>query len=93
LQRGPALDRAAHAACLGITEDELMTELRGGSTLVQIGEAHGKTRADPEAFLVEQCAAKVTEILDAQEAQSTTSGDDTLPIGGEVSPEQATGSD
>jgi polyhydroxyalkanoate synthesis regulator phasin len=50
------------ATFLGITQDELRTELQAdGATLATVAEAHGKSRDDLKAFLMEQFTAKLDE--------------------------------
>lgn len=58
------IDRAAAAEFLGITEDELNTEL-DGSTFLAVAEAHGKTADDVRAFLIAQATADIDERLQA----------------------------
>ena len=56
---GPGLDAAA--SYLGITEEQLKTELEGGKTLAQVAKAHGKTAAG----LVDALVAEAEKKLDA----------------------------
>lgn len=53
--RGPGMRAeggAEMAAFLGITEEQLRTEMTAGKTLAQVAEAHGKTRDQLKAFLI-----------------------------------------
>lgn len=52
------------AAFLGITEDELKTEL-DGSDFLAVALAHGKTNDEVRAFLIEQATAQIDERLQA----------------------------
>jgi hypothetical protein len=54
----------AAAGYLGVTEDQLRTELQGGKTLAQVAQAHGKTAAG----LVEALVAAAKQHLDADVA-------------------------
>ena len=58
------VDSADAAAFLGITEDELKTELETGS-LLEIAETHGKTIDDIRAFLIQQATDQIDERLQA----------------------------
>lgn len=57
--------KEAAAAVLGISEDELRTQLMSGQTLAQIAEAHGMSTADFKAALKEKVAADLQAELDA----------------------------
>ena len=59
-----SIDSTAAAAFLGITEDELKTELENGSFL-EIAETHGKTIDDIRAFLIQQATDLIDERLQA----------------------------
>ena len=61
------IDIAQAATFLGITEDELKTELRT-SAFLEIAENHGKTIDDVRAFLILQATADIDERL--QEAET-----------------------
>jgi hypothetical protein len=68
-KRGSVLrgvDPAEAATFLGITEDELKTELKT-SAFLQIAENHGKTTDDVRAFLILQATAQIDERLQAAE--------------------------
>ncbi len=58
------VDAAAAAVFLGITEDELKTQI-DGSTFLAIALANGKTTEDVRAFLIEQATAQIDERLQA----------------------------
>jgi hypothetical protein len=60
------VDIAEAATFLGITEDELKTELRT-SAFLQIAVNHGKTTDDVRAFLIQQATADIDERLQAAE--------------------------
>jgi hypothetical protein len=54
---GPGLDAAA--TYLGLTEDQLRTELEGGKTLAQVATAHGKTADGLVGALVDAAGKKL----------------------------------
>ncbi len=58
------VDAAGAAAFLGLTEDELKTQVED-STFLEIAEANGKTTDDIRAFLIEQATAQIDERLQA----------------------------
>ncbi|MEZ4507642.1 MAG: hypothetical protein R2848_17755 [Thermomicrobiales bacterium] len=58
------VDMADAAIFLGITEDELRTEL-DGSTFLAVALAHGKTNDDVRAFLIQQATEQIDERLQA----------------------------
>ncbi len=60
------VDLAAAATFLGITEDELKTELKT-SAFLKVAEAHGKTIDDVRAFLIEQATEEIDARLQAAE--------------------------
>lgn len=62
--RGIALADAA--TFLGITEDELRTEL-ATSAFLKVAEAHGKTTEEVRAFLIQQATIAIDERLQAAE--------------------------
>jgi len=66
------LDIAQAATFLGITEDELKTELRT-SAFLEIAQNHGKTIDDVRAFLIQQATADIDERL--QEAETAPASD------------------
>jgi hypothetical protein len=57
--------KEAAAEVLGISEDELRTQLMSGQTLAQIAEAHGMSTADFKAALKEKITADLQAELDA----------------------------
>lgn len=61
--RGADVDAAA--TFLGITEDELKTELRSGKTFLQIATDHGKSTDDVRAFLIDQATTAIDRQLEA----------------------------
>ncbi len=70
------VDVAGAATFLGITEDELRTQIQG-STFLEVAEANGKTTEDVRVFLIEQATAQIDERLQAATdaasgAESTT---------------------
>ena len=67
------IDLAGAATFLGITEDELKTELETGSFL-EIAETHGKTIDDIRAFLIQQATDQIDERLQA--ASDAPAGDE-----------------
>lgn len=71
---GPGIgDRGMHigiggadvATFLGITEEQLRTELQGGKTLAQVAAAHGKTRDQLKTYLTEQNSAHIDAAVTA----------------------------
>ena len=81
--RGMHVDRAALATFLGITEDELDTQLRSGSSILEITEAAGKTRTELETFLIDQYTTHITEVLDGVAADDAGITTETPAVGGE----------
>lgn len=61
------IDLADAATFIGITEDELKTELETG-TFLDIATSHGKTTDEVRAFLIEQATADIDERLQAAES-------------------------
>ena len=53
------------ASVLGLTPQQLMAELRGGKTLAQVGEAHGKTRAQLKEALLAKLKAAIDQAVAA----------------------------
>jgi hypothetical protein len=51
------------AAFLGITEDEIVSGLQDGTTILEIAEANGKTYDDVRTFLIEQATSRIDERL------------------------------
>jgi predicted DNA-binding protein YlxM (UPF0122 family) len=92
--RGPGLDAAAEA--LGITADELRTELEGGATIAEVAEAKGVEKqavidamvAELQAHLDEEVASgeHTQEEADAKLADATeritATVDEGMPAGG-----------
>jgi hypothetical protein len=66
------IDIAEAATFLGITEDELKTELKA-SAFLKVAEAHGKTVDDVRAFLIQQATEQIDERL--QEAETAPASD------------------
>lgn len=63
--------RAEAAAFLGISEDELNTEMESGKTFLQVAADHGKTSDDVRAFLVQQATAAIDAFMqDAENAET-----------------------
>ncbi len=82
------VDLAEAATFLGITEDELQTELKTGAFLA-IAENHGKTTDDVRAFLILQATAQIDERLQAAET-APASDSATAPAEGNTSISDAT---
>lgn len=61
---GPANDDAI-ATFLGIDADTLHGELKNGKTLVQVAEAHGKTRDELKTFITSQEDAQIAAAVTA----------------------------
>ena len=80
---GVHVDAVALAAFLGITSDELKTELRSGSSLAAVAVAHGKTRDELKTFLIEQYTSRLDAIIDAsadsKDDSTTTPSIDATP--------------
>ena len=76
---GPGFGRGGHfffggdelATFLGVTADELRTELQAdGATLASVAEAHGKSRDELKAFLTEQIKTHLDEeVADGRHTQ------------------------
>lgn len=64
---------AGLATFLGITEDDLRTDLRSGMTLIEIAEANGKTQDELRTYLIEQATERIDEQLQetADDAEAT----------------------
>ena len=59
---GRIVDRAALASFLGITEEQLQTELQvEGATLATVAEAHGQSRDALKGFLTDQAQTRLDE--------------------------------
>jgi hypothetical protein len=71
-------DLADVAAFLGITEDQLETELED-STFLEVAEAHGKTTEEVRAFLIEQATAAIDERLQ-EAAEDTSASSDAIEV-------------
>jgi hypothetical protein len=76
---GHHVDAEAVATFLGITEDELKSELRDGSSLAAIAEAHGKSRDELKTFLIEQYTAGLDAIIDAVPGDRSDADDSATP--------------
>lgn len=61
---GPMMDHAALATWLGITPEQLRTELNGKS-LAQVAQAHGKTRDALITFLTDQVKGRIEQAVTA----------------------------
>lgn len=86
--RGPGggFDRDAAAEALGITTDELQTELEAGKTLAQIAEAQGVDKQTLIDALVAAGEAKLDEAKAALPDRIAELVDSTLPAGGDHGP-------
>lgn len=62
------------AALLGITEDELKTELQSGKSLSEVAEAHGVTREDLITKIKSGLDAKIGEIVDRKHTKQAPAG-------------------
>jgi hypothetical protein len=82
------LDFSDAAAFLGITEEELETELQT-STFLEIAKNHGKTTDDVRAFLIAQVTAIIDERLQAAE-NAPAGAESAEPAGGTNSIPEAT---
>ncbi len=60
---GMGMSDEAIATFLGIDHETLREELRGGQTLAQVAEAHGKSRDELRAYLIEQNTTKIDEAV------------------------------
>ncbi len=69
------VDAETLATFLGMTADELKAEMRTGSSLAEVAEAHGRTRDELKTFLIEQYTAGLDELIDAAPAGQSASGD------------------
>jgi hypothetical protein len=78
------IDLAGAATFLGITEDQLKTELED-TTFLEIAEAQGKTTEEVRAFLIEQATVAIDERLQEAAEDASASSDAT-----EVPPAPAT---
>lgn len=79
-------DFAAAATFLGITEDQLKTELRG-STFLDVATAHGKTTDEVRAFLIAQATVAIDERLQEAESDAPASSDATeVPAAPAITP-------
>lgn len=65
------IDRAEAASFLGVTEEELTTELQSGKTFLEISSEHGKTTDDVRAFLIQQATAAIDAALQQIETAPT----------------------
>jgi hypothetical protein len=78
IHRERVLDRrdlTQAAAFLGISEDQLRTELQNGKTFVAVARAHGKTNDQIRAFLIERATTAIDDrIQDATTGSSTPAG-------------------
>lgn len=59
---------AAAATFLGMTEDELRTELQSGKTFLDVAADHGRTTDEVRAFLMQQAAVAIDTYLQNAEA-------------------------
>lgn len=85
-----AANLAAAATFLGITEDQLRTELRG-STFVKVAIAHGKTLADVRAFMIQQATADIdARLQEAESDESATPGATEVPATPALTPAATT---
>ncbi len=66
------VERAEAAAFLGISEDDLTTEMKSGKTFLQIASEHGKTTDDVRAFLIQQATAAIDAFLQDAETGPAT---------------------
>ena len=66
-------DLTQAASFLGVTEDDLTTELQNGKTFIEVARDHGKTDDQIRTFLIE----RATETID--ERLQISAGDATAP--------------
>lgn len=86
--RGAHVDMEALATFLGITTDQIATEWEAGSSLAEIAEAHGKTRDELKAFIIEAFTADLDARIDRSIDDPRPSTDDTSDaVGGETTPD------
>jgi hypothetical protein len=67
------IESADAATFLGITEDELKTEL-DSSSFLEIAEAYGKTTEEVRAFLIQQATEQIDERLQAASEAPASDG-------------------
>ena len=65
------LDLAPAAAFLGISEDQLESELQGDKPFIDIARAHGKTDDQIRAFLIQRATATIDERLQSSDSDTT----------------------
>ncbi len=83
------IDLADAAVFLGITEDELRTELQSGNTPLEIAKAHGKTQAEIRTFLIQQATERIDARLQAA-TDAAAGAETTEPASGSTSISEAT---
>jgi hypothetical protein len=66
------LDLSEAAAFLGITEDELKSELQDDKTFLEIAQEHGKTTDQVRTFLIERATEAIDARLEAASDDATT---------------------
>lgn len=66
------IDLTPAADFLGITEDQLIDELRDGNRFIEIAAEHGKTSDDVRAFLIQRATVAIDEYLQNAEASPAT---------------------
>jgi uncharacterized protein YidB (DUF937 family) len=60
---GPLDLRASAATFLGLSADQLTTELKAGKSLAEVAQAHGKTRDQLKAYLTTQQTAAIDKAV------------------------------
>jgi hypothetical protein len=68
------LDLTESAAFIGITEDELKSELQDDKTFLEIAQEHGKTTDQVRTFLIERATEAIDTRLNAASDDATTTG-------------------
>ena len=70
------IDAEALATFLGITTEELRSEMRAGSSLAEVAEANGITRDELKTYLIEQYEAGLDALIDASPRDKSGIDDD-----------------
>ncbi len=65
------MDLSQGAAFIGITEDQLKTELENGDGFIAIAREHGKTDDQIRAFLIQRATEKIDERLQSPSDDAT----------------------
>jgi hypothetical protein len=76
---GKVVDAQALADFLGISGEQLGTELHSGLSLSAIAESHGTSRAELKTFLIEQFTTMLDAMIDAVPGADLDADDITAP--------------